>query len=202
MNNKKNIIALVVSVIFVAVSLVYFLVPINSLNVPGTLKDINSKKALASELNDNKLATSTQLLELRTDAKTKEDELIEVKDTSDKSQELFEELLKNQETSGDWSFHIPSLLIELEKNADTRNIKLAMDYNSFNSPGEFVSTSGKGLQVVTAKVEVFGEYHNVKEYIKSLENIDFISVEDLQLSRVGSGDLVGSYYLNIYYLER
>jgi hypothetical protein len=202
MINKKNITAIVVSVLFISFALVYFLVNIESIDVPGNYKDFKTKSVLAADLNNQKLESSNKLLELRKLAKTKEDELLEVKETADKSNELFEELLLKQEESGDWSFHIPSLLIELEKNADDRNIKLAMDYESFNSPGEFVSSSGKGLQVVTAKVDIFGEYHNVNKYIKSLEDIDFISVEDLKLSRVGSGDLVGTYYLNIYYLDR
>lgn len=202
MYNKKNIIVSILSFIVVVSVLVLVFIPFKGLDLPGTLKDFNSKTVLASDVNDSKLLKSKDLHELRTVIKTREAELDDVLEASEVTQGLFEDIVKLQEESGDWTYHVPSLLIELEKNADLRNINVAMLYETFSAEGEYVSSSGKGLQYLNVKVDIYGEYHNVKEYIKSLEKIDFVSVEDLVLTRVGSGDLVGSYNLNIYYLDR
>lgn len=202
MINKKNIISIVVSLLFLIAVLVYLFVPLKGFQPIGTMKDFNEKTVLASELNNKKEIKSKELFELRKVAKAKEDELDSVSEASKVTDEQFEKLIKIQEESGDWTYHLPSLLIELEKNADSKNINIAMEYDTFAADGEYVSNSGKGLQYLNVKVDVYGEYYNVKDYMKSLEDIDFISVEDLVLTRVGSGDLVGKYDLNIYYLDR
>lgn len=202
MGNTKNVLALIGSVLLVVVVLALVFVPISSIDVPGSYKDFSEKSDEAVALNDKKQSMLDAVSKKSVDVKEKQDELAKVTEASDKSKELFEELVKKQNGEGDWSYHVPSLLIRLEDAADKRNIKLAMDYDTFKADGKFVSDSKQGLKVVKVDVQVYGLYGDVQSYIKSIEGIDFVSVEDLVLKRVDNGYLAGNYHLNVYYLEK
>lgn len=199
LNNKKNLGALAFSVIsLVTVGIIYF-TPI--VEIPGSFETYKEAKAEINNLNKQKLDLNNQLNTLRVDTKNKEIELVSVKDSSGQAEKLFGDLLKEQEDSGDWSLHLPSLLIELEAKADDSKVKLAIDYSTISGEGAYVSSSEQGLKVVTAKVDIYGEYNSVNNYIKSIEDIDFLAVENIILNRVENGDLAGSYYLSIYYMD-
>lgn len=200
MANKKNIIALGSSVASLVIAGIIFTVPLG-FNVPGSMNDMSKVKADIEKFNSEQEENFNQLTELRIDTKNKELELDTVKESYEESQKLFTELLEKQKSSGEWGYHVPSLLIELETFADSKNLSIAIDYDSLNGEGEYVSSSGKGLKVVKSKVELYGEYANVQAYIKNIEDIDFLSVDDLVLNRVESGDLAGNFTLSVYYME-
>lgn len=141
MGNTKNVLALIGSVLLVVVVLALVFVPISSIDVPGSYKDFSEKSDEAVALNDKKQSMLDAVSKKSVDVKEKQDELEKVTEASDKSKELFEELVKKQNGEGDWSYHVPSLLIRLEDAADKRNIKLAMDYDTFKADGKFVSDS-------------------------------------------------------------
>lgn len=200
MVNKKNTIAIGSSIASVVLAGIIFVVPLG-VDIPGSYSDMKEVKASISQLNSNQESSYSALNDLRIDVKNKEKEIETVNETYSKSQELFSDLLVKQEESGDWSYHIPSLLIELESFADANNVSIAIDYSSLNGVGEYVSASGKGLKVVKSSVNIYGGYTNVNKYIKMIEDIDFLSVEDLNLNRVENGDLAGTFSLNVHYME-
>lgn len=202
MGNTKNALAIIVSALVVIIVTVLVFLPISSFNVPGSYKDFNQKSAEAMELNDKKQTMLDAVSKKSVSVKEKQDELSKVTEAADKSKELFSNLVNKQSGDGDWSYHVPSLLIRLEDAADKRNIKLAMDYDTFKAEGDFVSDSKQGLKVVKVDVKLYGLYADVQSYIKSIEGIDFVSVEDLMLKRVDNGYLAGNYKLNVYYLEK
>lgn len=197
--NKKNFISLVSSGLLVTAAVTYICLPINTL--PGTYSSFKEKYVLAQDLKIEKERYALDMNKLKTELLEKEQELDQVKKVADKSKQMFQELLEKQKNEGDWSLHIPSLLIELENGAVERGVNIAIDYSTINKEGKNVSTSGQGLKVITAKVDISGKYHNVKDYIKYVEDIDFLSVEDLILKK-SNDKLIGTYYLNIYYLEK
>lgn len=196
--NKKNMFSLVVSSLVLAVVCIYMF---SGYKLPGSLSDFSEKSAESRELNDSLLATHSDMEKVNQELVNKKAELDDVKSTADRSKEMFSKLLDSQSSNGKWDYHVPSLLIQLEKLADDQKVNVAMDYDTFKSDGDFVSESKKGLKVVTVKVDVYGLYNDVQRYIKSVEGIEFVSVEELSLKRVGDGDLAGTYIMNVYYLE-
>lgn len=199
--NKKNLLSLIVAVLFLAVMCVYVFVPINGKVLPGSLGDFQAKAQESRDLNTQMIGLNDSINSVNAELVNKEAELSKVTETSEKAGEMFKELLKKQSTGRDWGYHIPSLLIQLEKLADNSKIKVAMDYTTFKTEGQFVSESKQGLKVVKVKVEVYGVYNDVQRYIRDIEGIEFVSVEELKLTRVGDGDLAGEYFMNVYYLE-
>lgn len=200
MVNKKNTIAIGSSIASLIVAGVIFAIPVG-IDIPGSMSDIKEVKANIETSNKAQESNYSKLTELRLEVKNKEKELESVGETYAKSQELFSELLTKQQQSGDWSYHVPSLLIELETFADSQGISIAIDYKSLNGEGTSVSASGKGLKAVESNVQLYGSYGSVKNYINMIENIDFLSVDDLQLNRVENGDLAGTFTLSVYYME-
>lgn len=202
MGNSKNLLAIVASVFSLGIVLGLLLVPIDGFTVPGSYRDLKEKSDTSSKLNHDKRDVLMSVSKQKNNVKEKEVELEKVTEASNKSQELFNEIVDNQSGSGDWSFHVPSLLIRLEDAADKRDVKLAMDYETFKKEGDFVSESKQGLKVVKINVEIYGNYGDVQSYLKAVEGINFVSLEDLVLKRVKNGKLAGNYHLNVYYLDK
>lgn len=196
--NKKNMFSLIVSSLVLAVVCIYLF---SGYNLPGSLGDFQDKAVESRDLNNSLLSIHDDMSGVNQELVDKRAELEDVKSTADRSKEMFSKLLDSQSSNGEWDYHVPSLLIQLEKLADDQKVNVAMDYGTFKAEGDFVSESKKGLKVVTVKVDVYGLYNDVQRYIKSVESIEFVSVEELSLSRVGDGDLAGTYIMNVYYLE-
>lgn len=198
--NKKNLAALSASFVSIAAVGVLFFAPVKAFDFPGSMHNHLESVNQLNELNEEKQSAYKQLDTLRTDSKNKEVELETAKKSAEKSQELFNKLLAKQKKTGNWSYHLPSLLIELEKFADDTHTKVALKYDTFNQDDKYVSSSKQGLKYIDAKVEVYGDYNDVNKYIKKVENVDFLSVEDLTLNQVKDGDLAGTFSLKIYYM--
>lgn len=198
--NKKNLAALSASILSVAVVGVLFFAPVKAFDFPGSMHNHLESVNQLNELNDEKRDAYKKLDTLRVDSKNKEIELETSTKSAEKAQELFSELLAKQKKTGDWSYHLPSLLIQLEKFADDTHTKVALQYDTFNKEGKYVSSSNQGLKYIDAKVQVYGDYNDVNKYIKKVENVDFLSVEDLTLNQVKDGDLAGTFSLKIYYM--
>lgn len=196
--NKKNMFSLIVATLIVVIACIYLF---SGYNLPGSVGDFKEKSEESRVLNDSLLATHKDMNVVNQELVNKKAELEDVKGTADRSKEMFAKLLDSQSSNGKWDYHVPSLLIQLEKLADDQKVNVAMDYDTFKSDGDYVSESKKGLKVVTVKVDVYGLYNDVQRYIKSVEGIEFVSVEELSLKRVNDGDLAGTYIMNVYYLE-
>lgn len=199
--NKKNLIALSSSGLLVLGLGVCFLNPFFDVGVPGSYKDVKGSVNTINTVHAEQSDIFNEISNLESTVLNKTNELEDVKEVSEAATKSFTELLEHQKNSGDWGYHLPSILIELETIADNTGVTLAIDYDSLNSDGNYVSSSNKGLKVVETSVEVYGKYANVKEYIRNIENIDFLSVSNLILDRVEDGDTVGTYNLSIYYMD-
>lgn len=199
--NKKNVMSLIFASMILIIAGSYLFMSVDGYVLPGSVSDFKIKSNDSRDLGDKVTGLNESITGVNRDLVNKRAELESVQLTAEKSRELFTKLLEKQTgDSGKWAYHVPSLLIQLERLADIRNVNIAMDYSTFKSDGEYVSDSKKGLKVVNVKVDVYGVYDDVYEYIKSVEGIEFVSVEELSLRRVGDGDLAGTYYMNVYYL--
>lgn len=197
--NLKNALAIVVSLLSVVAVIIYFFFLPPSVDLKGTKKDFSVKSKVVRQLDDERLRLNNEVSALALDVSQLENDYEKSEEAANKTRELFDEVVEKQKEDN-WELHVPSLLIELEKSALVRDIKIAIDYDTMSSGGEYVSSNEQGLQVVKAKVDLRGTYGEVNSYIKSVEDIDFIDVEDLVLTRIDEGVLEGSYTLNIYYL--
>lgn len=200
-DNKKNILAIATSIFSVAAVGILYFAPIDKLNVPGNYQDYKEHVSELNSANELSKTSFKAMNDLKVQVTEKESELSTVKAGSEKSTELFDKLLSEQEKSGSWSYHIPSLLIKLESFGDSTGTKVAIDYSSLKSEGTYVSESQKGLKYVDVNVEVYGDYDSVNSYMKKVEKIDFVSIQNLKLNLVKDGDLAGSFSMKVYYME-
>lgn len=198
--NKKNVAAVSTATLsFVLVGVLFF-APVKAFDFKGSMSNHLTSIETLDTLNSTKEKAAHDLDKLRSESSAKEKELAEVTTSASQSETLFDELLTKQKKNGNWSYHLPSILVELEKSADDSNVKVALKYDTFTAEGKYVSTSDKGLKYIDSKVEIYGDYADVHKYIKKVENVDFLSVEDLTLNQVKDGDLAGTFSLQIYYM--
>lgn len=198
--NKKNLMSLVISSASVLTVGLLFFAPIDKFTFPGSMVSYQENVSQLKDANNTSTQSFKRLDSLKVAAAEKDAELKVVDSASEKSSEMFDQLLNEQEKSGSWSYHIPSLLIKLENFGDVTNTKVAIDYTTIKSEGEFVSESKKGLKYVKVKVEVYGDYNDVTDYMRKVENIDFISVNKLSMNLVENGDVASKFYMNVYYM--
>lgn len=191
---------MIVSALLVSVVVVYILVPIPQLKVLGSKVDMNDKVKMIKVVNAEREGLDKEIGILQGEVNVVEQDLKKSEEIVEKTNELFSHLLDKQREE-DWSLHIPSLLIELERSASDKGVKIAIDYDTMRSGGAYVSSSGKGLKKVDVEVELRGGYKKVREYIKFVEGMSFINVDNLILSRIDSGILEGKYKLNVYFME-
>lgn len=186
---RKSIAIIAASVLIVLISLYWtFMKPDNPL----------SSTALQSKISEIEL-TQANTEDKSLKIKQLGDDYVRIQAITEKTEKEFRHL--GGENSENSELHMPSVLIMLEQNASYFGLDFILHYNNHNTKksntmevndtqeDEFETASyvqqASGLTVTPMPIEVTGDYYAVREYINTLDHIDFIEPTAVEIESLG-----------------
>ncbi len=183
-NTSKKSLTILIYILIVLLIMIVMIFP-DKIGYKYVIKDIKDKTKEYTTLGIEVLGNESKMEHLLLDLYNKENIDREVKARVKK-------LLSNI-NKDDLVIHIPSILISLDQNAIKNDIDLIIKYNEMNE-----IEGGEGLSITTIPLELKGEYSDVSNFLKYVDEVDLLEPEKILLK--SNGDTVsGSLIINIFH---